>query len=144
MIDKVEKNVLLPKIIGATIPAIINLQRSLNQVLDRVFNRRATAINALIDRIGLSDTVSFTGGGTATKEHQVVFASGTNTVNIYTAVGNLGREITVINIGTGTITVDFFSSETVYYSGADVTTLTMNVKGTSITLISDGANWWIK
>ncbi len=50
---------------------------------------------------------------TASTLDSVIFASGTTTITLYTAVGNLGRQITVKNVGVGTVTVDGNGSETI-------------------------------
>jgi hypothetical protein len=65
--------------------------------------------------------------------------SGTFTVTLPTAIGITGRQYTIKNSGTGTITVATTSSQTI--DGA--TTQVMGVQYDSITVISDNANWKI-
>ena len=63
-------------------------------------------------------------------------ASGTTTLTLPTAVGNL-NQYTVKNIGTGIVTIATTSSQTIDGS----TTAVMPVKYTALSIISDGANW---
>lgn len=66
--------------------------------------------------------------------------SGSQTINLYTAVGNSGREITIKNISTNSITIDANGSETIDGSA----TATITTQYASITVVSDGSNWFIK
>lgn len=66
--------------------------------------------------------------------------SGTFTVTLYTAVGNNGRELTIVNSGTGVITVDGNSSETINGTA----TRTLRTQNDSIVIVSDNSNWQIK
>ena len=75
---------------------------------------------------------------TVTLSDRIVLANGTFTVNLYTAVGNVGRVITIKNTGAGNITVDASGSETI--DGA-LTVLLAPKQG--FTIESDGATWWI-
>ena len=67
----------------------------------------------------------------------IIFCNGTFTVNISTAIG-MTKDITIVNIGTGIITLDPFSSQTI--SGE--TTFDI-YEGESATLSSDGANLFL-
>jgi hypothetical protein len=62
----------------------------------------------------------------------------TFTVTLHTAVGYTGRRLTIKNSGTGTITVATTSSQTI--DGSTTQTLS---SGSSMDVISDGANWII-
>ena len=66
-----------------------------------------------------------------------VYANGTFTLNLPTAVGITDREYNVINIGTGTVTIDPNGSETI--SGDS--TLDITTQWTSVVFRSDGSNW---
>lgn len=70
---------------------------------------------------------------------QFVNTTATSTVNLFTAVGNSGYQVTVKNTGTGTITIDGNASETIDGS----LTVVFSTKYQSYTLMSDGANWHI-
>ena len=63
--------------------------------------------------------------------------SGTFTVTLPTAVGVTGKAYVIKNSGTGTITIDTTSSQTI--DGA--LTVTINVQYTSYHVVSNGANW---
>jgi len=76
---------------------------------------------------------------TADGAHATVLMNGTFTVTFYTASGNTGRTITVKNIGTGAVTLDPYSSETL--DGA--ATMILGAKYQAITAISDGTNWHV-
>ena len=84
---------------------------------------------------------------TALTTDAVILASGNVlTVNLYTAVGNNGRNLVIQktdNSLTNIITVDPSGSETL--TGASTTTLTttLNTGGESLSIISNGSNWFI-
>jgi hypothetical protein len=100
-------------------------------------------------------TISATGGGytqstvtaatvnaTATSGHVIYLADATSnaiTINLPTAVGNTAMfTINKIDSSVNTVTTDAFGTETI--NGA--TTQVANFINTSITIISDGANWF--
>lgn len=94
--------------------------------------------------IGLLSNVAFpitskTANYTATVNDDVVLANGTFTVTLYTAVGNTGRRVTVKNTNTGIITVKGASTEKVDASN----TLTLTQQYQSVTVESDGTQWWV-
>ena len=62
--------------------------------------------------------------------------SGTTTLTLPTAVASMST-YTVKNVGTGTVTIATTSSQTIDGS----TTASLPVRYTSLTLVSDGANW---
>lgn len=72
-------------------------------------------------------------------DHTINCTSGTFTVNLPTASGITGRIYVIKNSGTGVITVDGNSSETI--DGA--ATYSLSVQYQSVTVQSDGANWII-
>lgn len=84
-----------------------------------------------ISSIGASGTITIDGP-------EVIFASGTITVTLFTAAGNAGVVRIIKNTGTGTVTIDGYSGETI--DGATTKTLTANQ---FCKLISDGANWQV-
>lgn len=63
--------------------------------------------------------------------------SNTFTVTLPTAVGFAGKIYVIKNSGTGAITIDTTSAQTI--DGAD--NVLLNVQYQSLTVISDGANW---
>lgn len=69
---------------------------------------------------------------------EVVLASGTITLTLFTAVGNKGVIRIVKNTGSGTVTLDGNASETI--DGATTKDL---AAGAYCTIISDGANWQV-
>lgn len=72
----------------------------------------------------------------AKTDHIINATSGTFNVTLPTAVSDTGREFIVKNSGTGVITLDTTSSQTI--DGA--TTRTLN-QYDSLTVVSDGSNW---
>ena len=83
------------------------------------------------------NTVSVnTSAGSASSTDYVYLASGTINITLPTAVGNQNL-YTIKNVGTGVITVDTTSSETIDGS----LTAPIRVQYLSLTLVSDGANW---
>lgn len=68
-----------------------------------------------------------------------IFANGTFTVTLPTAAGRTGQQFCIKNIGTGTVTVGTTSSQTIDGS----TTFSLTVQYQSITVESDGSNWFI-
>jgi hypothetical protein len=81
--------------------------------------------------------ISKTGVYTATVVDDIILCNGTFTINLYTAIGYDGNLITIKNIGTGTVTVDAFGTQTIDGS----LTAALPVQYTSLTLTSDGSNW---
>ena len=83
------------------------------------------------------NTVSVnTSAGSASSTDYVYLASGTINITLPTAVGNENL-YTIKNVGTGVITVDTTSSQTIDGS----LTAPIRVQYLSLTLVSDGANW---
>jgi hypothetical protein len=66
----------------------------------------------------------------------IYLVSGTTTLTLPTAVGNLNT-YTIKNVGNNTVTIATTSSQTIDGS----TTALLKVKYTSLTLVSDNANW---
>jgi hypothetical protein len=77
-----------------------------------------------------------TSAGSASSTDYVYLASGTINITLPTAVGNQNL-YTIKNVGTGTITIDTISSQTIDGS----LTTPIKVQYLSLTIISDGANW---
>ncbi len=69
--------------------------------------------------------------------HHTILASNTIDIILPTAVGVLGREYNIINVGTGVITIKTTSSQTI--NGES--TLIISDQWSSVVLISDGSNW---
>ena len=78
-----------------------------------------------------------TAGATASTDY-VYFVSGTTTLTLPTAVGNT-NQYTVKNTGVTTVTIATTSAQTIDGSAS----VTLPVSNTSLTLISDNANWRI-
>jgi hypothetical protein len=76
---------------------------------------------------------------TAATTDEVILASGTFTVTLYTCVGNAGKTLIVKNTGTGTVTLDGNAAETI--DGA--LTFANATQYLSTTLVCDGSNWSI-
>jgi len=77
-----------------------------------------------------------TAAGSLASTDYFYFASGTINITLPTAVGNNNNYV-IKNVGTGTITIDTTSSQTIDGS----LTAPIKVQYLSLTLISDGANW---
>ena len=83
--------------------------------------------------------ISISASATAANGYNQLYTylvSGTSTLTLPTAVNN-GNMYTVKNVGTGTVTIATTSSQTIDGS----TSAVMKVRYTSLTLVSDGANW---
>lgn len=87
----------------------------------------------------LKNVVSKVAGYTATTADDVIVCNGTFTVDLYAVSGNSGREITIINNGSGTITIDGNASETI---SGDLT-LVLLTQYDAATLLCDGSEWFI-
>lgn len=70
-------------------------------------------------------------------QNVLVLASNTITINLYAVAGNTGKTVTVKNMGTGTITIDANSTETI--DGA--LTQTISAANQSLTLVCTGSAW---
>ena len=77
-----------------------------------------------------------TAAGSSASTDYFYFASGTINITLPTAVGNNNNYV-IKNVGTGTVTIDTTSSQTIDGS----LTAPIKVQYLSLTLISDGANW---
>jgi len=77
-----------------------------------------------------------TNAGSDSSTDYVYLASGTITITLPTAVGNQNL-YTIKNVGTGVITINTLSSQTIDGS----LTAPIRVRYLSLTLVSDGANW---
>lgn len=77
-----------------------------------------------------------TNAGSTSSTDYVYLASGTINITLPTAVGNQNL-YTIKNVGTGIITINTTSSETIDGS----LTAPIRVQYLSLTIISDGANW---
>jgi len=77
----------------------------------------------------------------ATTTDNVILAnpSATQTITLYTAVGNTGRTVTIKNISSQIVIIATTSAQTI--DGASQRTLTTQYDG--VTLVSDGSNWYI-
>lgn len=73
-----------------------------------------------------------------TTDRIIECTTGTFTVDLYTASGNAGRQVTIKNSGAGVITVDAVFSETIDGN----LTATLN-QYDSLTVVSNGTNWII-
>lgn len=69
-----------------------------------------------------------------------ILANGTFTVTLPTAASIAGRTFTIKNIGTGVVTVATTSSQTIDGSLTQI----INAQYNSMTVISNGSNWFIK
>lgn len=92
----------------------------------------------------LSVVSTSSGPYNATIANNVILADGTSagfTVNLYTAVGNTGRVITIKKTDStfNVITIDGNGSETIDGS----TTTTLNTQNEAIDMVSDGTNWQV-
>lgn len=94
-----------------------------------------SGISASIHVLALTQTK--TANYTMTPADDLVWANGTFTVTLYTAVGNAGREIEVRNIATGTITVAGNAAELI-----DSTNTVPLSSGQALRARSDGTQWW--
>jgi hypothetical protein len=71
--------------------------------------------------------------------NEFVLVTGTGTVTLPTAAGNSGKIVDVKNYGAGVITVASAGGSIDFTS-----TYTLAVQNQSVTVISDGGNWWIR
>jgi len=76
-----------------------------------------------------------------TADYGVLCTSGTFAVTLPTAVGVTGQEYNIVNTGTGVITLNTTSAQTI--SGEASGTITLN-QYDSLGVVSDNANWIIK
>lgn len=88
---------------------------------------------------GYQSYVSKTAAYTVLITDYVINCSGTFTVTLLTAAGNIGKVFIIKNSGTGVITVDTTGSQTID-SGL---TKVLSVQYSSVTVQSNGANWII-
>ena len=97
-----------------------------------------STFNNKIGRVISSPTTN-TSAGSAAGTDYVYLATNTITITLPTAVGNQ-NQYTIKNIGTGVISIATTSSQTIEGSASPIT---INVQYVSLTLVSNGANWFI-
>ena len=98
---------------------IINVEDLPTNLIDFTYYTSVTATYTVLDRDQIIDCTS-----------------GTFTISLPTAVDIKGKQYIIINSGTGVITIDAFSTETI----SGVTSFDI-YEGESITIISNNANW---
>lgn len=89
----------------------------------------------------LADVTPFaakTGSYALTAQDSIVTVNGTYTITLPTAVGCAGRRYTITNVGTGVVTVDTTSSQTL----DGELTQTLNQRD-SMDVVSTGSEWLI-
>lgn len=133
---------------GSTVPGGANLQIQWNNAGS--FDGFTASGDATIDTTtGIVTVSKMTGGATfnytaqtatytaSATDYFIDCTANTFTLSLPTAVGITGRVYVIKNSGTGIITIDPNSTQTI--DGA--TTYTLAVQYESISIISDGANW---
>ena len=99
-------------------------------------------INGSLGLTYIAKTANYTA---TVSDHTINCTANTFTVTLPTAVSITGRQYTVVNSGSGTITIGTTSSQTFTNINATPTTLTLGAVGagaiTSYTVMSNGANW---
>jgi hypothetical protein len=80
-----------------------------------------------------------TNAGNAADTNYIYLVNGAFTITMPTAVGN-NNSYTIKRIGAGTVSIATTASQTIDGSSSPIT---INVQYVSITLVSDGANWFI-
>lgn len=111
---------------GGTNGTVIN-----NAELQKIFNE----VDAAIGQVVKVKTAAYTALVT---DDLIKATSGTWTLTLYTAVGNDGKALAVVNLGAGTVTLDGNAAETI--NGGTTFDLRSNE---SCVIQSDGANWVI-
>jgi hypothetical protein len=101
------------------------------------FRKLAMGIQDQVDRLKEYNITSVTSDYEIRTGDSLIIATGTVTITLPTAVGFKGQ-YSIKNIGTGTVTVATRNSETI---DADLTEVL--IQHETITLRSDGTNWWI-
>ena len=99
-------------------------------------SRAATASFARYPYITVTTTGN-TAAGSLPNTDYIYLVNGTHTVTLPTAVGNTSR-YDIKNIGTGIATIATFSLQTIDTSTPPIT---LPVRHTSLTIVSNGTNW---
>jgi hypothetical protein len=121
----------LPETKFLTDPNTLEYAKALNVELDNL--RRD--LNRYVSRVVLS---SITEATTLGGSDEVVLCNGTFTVTLPPAASSEGKLYFIKNIGSGTITIDGNSSETI-----DNATTKVLYQYESKQVVSDGSEWWI-
>jgi len=121
----------LPATRFLTDPNTAEYAKSLNIELDSF----RTDLNKYVSRLVLS---SITAATTLSADDEVVLCNGTFTVTLPPAASSEGKIYYIKNIGSGTITIDGDSSETI-----DNATTKVLYQYESKQVVSDGSEWWI-
>jgi len=116
---------------GTMAPARLGTGAPSNSVYLRGDGTWAPVLNApSVVVVGVPYTASY---------DQFVLTTGTGTVTLPTPVGNINRVIDVKNYGTGVITVATAAGVI-----DSIATYVLAAQNQSVTVISDGNNWWIR
>lgn len=83
-------------------------------------------------------TRTVTGATSAANTDVVLYCNGTFTVNVYTAVGNMGRALYLQNISNGIITIGTFNGSQLINS---TTSYILSSRNQSVILVSDNVSW---
>lgn len=92
----------------------------------------------ILSNLLVSSVSTATAAGSLQNTYYVYFVSGTTTLTLPTAVGNVNL-YSIKNTGVATVTIATTSAQTIDGS----TTASLPVANTSLSLVSDGSNWRI-
>jgi len=106
---------------------------------DLLYQLDSAGNETLVGGSSNKNVVTKVAGYTATTDDDVILCNGTFTVDLFASSGNSGKELVIKNIGTGTITIDANSTETI---DGDLTQV-ITVQYDSVKIICDGSNWYI-
>ena len=112
-------------------PATLEYAKALNVELDNL--RRD--LNKYVSKIVVS---SLTADATLNAQDELVLCNGTFTVTLPPASGSEGKIYYIKNIGSGTVTIDGNSSETI-----DNATTKDLFQLEYVQIVSDNTEWWI-
>lgn len=92
----------------------------------------------VVSVFGVSGVVSKTGTYTATDDDQTILCNGSFTLTLPAAADRTNKLFCIKNTGTGVITIDGDGAETI-----DNSTNVLLNQYDSLTIVSDGTEWWI-
>lgn len=107
----------------------------------------ATRSKLAVGAIGVMNTVSKSSAYTATTSDDIIFVSSSSSwiLGLYTAIGNAGRAITIIRTDSSPsnlVTIQGFGGG--FQTINSLSSYVMNLQFQRITLVSNGANWFIR
>ena len=137
-VHRVSKNDLRPPSEAARIHNILNAhEEALRSLPEDIFGLGSGTGGSSITVLKNLAVTSVSANYSASVDDELILCNGTLTVSLPTAIGNEGKRFDIKNIGSGTVTVSGFGSQTVDGNA----TLDITFQYSCMSIVSDDSNW---